>query len=230
MSRCRNIFPKRHSVFTVIHVETEEQALRNCEISRNANTDGTFLINHGMNPTDLLEIHHKVYQVYPDWWIGVNCLGNDPSETFQMVTDEVAGIWVDNAMIDENSDIQTEAEIIQKVREKSGWQGLYFGGVAFKYQRLVTDLERASTIAMTYMDVVTTSGPGTGKAANTTKIQRMKQALGDFPLAIASGIRPDNIENYLDIADCFLVATGISRTWTGLDEYLVKQLVDKIRI
>ena len=229
MSKYKKLFPNRHSVFTVIHVESEEQALRNCEIAITSNADGAFLINHGMSSEDLLKIHHKAFQEFPDWWIGVNCLDSNPVKTFEMITDEVAGIWVDNAMIDEKSDNQFHADRIQKVREKSGWQGLYFGGVAFKYQKQVDDLEKASSIAMRYMDVVTTSGMGTGIAADIEKIQRMKQGLGDYPLAIASGIRADNIESYLDSADCFLVATGISRNWVELDEELVRQLVEKVK-
>jgi predicted TIM-barrel enzyme len=229
MSRYRKLFPNHHSVFTVIHVEYEEQALRNCEIARTAGADGTFLINHGISSTDLLKIHHTAFQEFPDWWIGVNCLDNDPSETFKMVTEEVAGIWVDNAMINENMNIQPNADRIRKAQEESRWQGLYFGGVDFKYQRHVNDLENASNIAMRYMDVVTTSGAGTGIAADATKIQRMKKALEDFPLAIASGITVDNIENYLDKADCFLVATGVSRSWAELNEELVKQLVEEVR-
>lgn len=67
------------------------------------------------------------------------------------------------------------------------------------------------------MDAVTTSGPGTGYAADIEKIRRMKQALGNTPLAIASGITPENIVNYLPHADCFLVATEISRNFTELD-------------
>ncbi len=57
----------------------------------------------------------------------------------------------------------------------------------------------------------------------------MKEAIGDSPLAIASGIRPDNVTDYLDCADCFLVATGISRTWTDLDPALTAELVTKVR-
>ena len=132
-------------------------------------------------------------------------------------------------MINENSNIQFDADNIRKAQEESRWQGLYFGGVSFKYQRRVDDLEKASTIAMNYMDVVTTSGPGTGEAADTTKIKRLKKAFGNFPLAIASGITVENVEYYLDYADCFLVATGISRTWAELDEDLVKLLVEKVR-
>lgn len=60
-------------------------------------------------------------------------------------------------------------------------------------------------------------------------IQRMKQALGDTPLAIASGITPENVADYLPHADSFLVATGISRSFTELDPVRVQALVDQVR-
>jgi hypothetical protein len=126
-------------------------------------------------------------------------------------------------------DDQTSTDIIRDRRKASGWQGLYFGGVAFKYQRPVHDLARAAGLASKYMDVITTSGPGTGQASSRAKIRAMKEALGDFPLAIASGITPANVHDYLDVADCFLVATGISKSFTELDSTLVKRLAHAIK-
>ena len=54
---------------------------------------------------------------------------------------------------------------LQASRESSGWKGLYFGGVAFKAQRLVADelVGKAAAIATRYMDVVTSSGRATGE-------------------------------------------------------------------
>ena len=101
--------------------------------------------------------------------------------------------------------------------------------MAFKYQRLIYDLRQAAVKATPYMDVVTTSGPGTGHAAAVAKIRLMKQALGDFPLAIASGVTPENVADYLPYADCFLVATGISRSFEELEPERVKLLVRNIR-
>ena len=57
----------------------------------------------------------------------------------------------------------------------------------------------------------------------------MKAALGDVPLAIASGITPENVGCYLEIADCFLVATGISKSFVDLDAGLLQELVNTIR-
>ena len=56
----------------------------------------------------------------------------------------------------------------------------------------------------------------------------MKEAVGDFPLAIASGITPENVADYLDVADCFLVATGISRSFTELDPAKVRSLSEQV--
>lgn len=225
----RTIFSNRHVILPVIHVDSEAQALRNVEIARNANADGVFLINHGMSATELLSIHRVVFAQYSDWWIGVNCLDLTPVQVFQAIDNTVKGVWVDNAMIDENAEQQPSAEKVLTVREKAGWSGLYFGGVAFKYQRPVDDLASAARKAARYMDVVTTSGPGTGDAASTEKIRVMKQALGHHPLAIASGITPENVHEYLDCADCFLVATGISHSFEELDVERVTALVERIR-
>src|SRR5438477_29238 len=78
-------------------------------------------------------------------------------------------------------------------------------------------LAAAARAAAASMDVVTTSGPGTGQAAAPDKLRRMKEALGVTPLAIASGVTPENVGGYLPWVDCFLVATGISRTFEEFD-------------
>lgn len=222
------VFSQRRVVLPVIHVESEHQARRNADLARQAGADGVFLINHYSGHEDLLAVHQKVHEDHPDWWIGVNCLDLDPPETFEAANDAVAGIWVDNAGVDERKHEQPLAEEATAARERSGWKGLYFGGVAFKYQRPVEDLTRAARIAVRHMDVVTTSGPGTGIAAAREKIVAMKEAVGGFPLAIASGITPDNVADYLDVADCFLVATGISRSFTELDPEKTRTLIERV--
>jgi len=225
----RIVFPEHHIILPVIHVGSQQQALRNANIARDANVDGVFLINHEMSYSELLSIHRAVVAEHGDWWVGVNCLDLSPIEVFRCIDDTVAGVWVDNAMIHENAEVQPKAERVLDARKKTGWPGLYFGGVAFKYQRPVDDLAQAARKAAQYMDVVTTSGPGTGHAASPEKISVMKQALGDHPLAIASGITPENVGDYLDSADCFLVATGISKSFEELDPDRVNTLVKKIR-
>ena len=59
------------------------------------------------------------------------------------------------------------------------------------------------------MDVITTSGVATGQEADLGKIETFRTAIGDRPLALASGISPENARDYADV-DCFMVATGIN--------------------
>ena len=229
-SRFRSVFSRRHVVLPVVHVKSEEQTLRNVRIAHHAGADGVFLINHGISGERLLSIHKTVRAAHPDWWVGVNRLGAlSPADVFLSVDNSVSGVWVDSAMIDERSESQPHAQHVLEVQETTNWQGLYFGGVAFKYQRHVEDLAKAARNAAPYMDVVTTSGTGTGHAAHVEKIRVMKRALGEYPLAVASGITPDNVEDYLKIADCFLVATGISRSFHELDPDSVEELVHTVR-
>ncbi|QEL20929.1 BtpA/SgcQ family protein [Limnoglobus roseus] len=228
VSRYRQAFSRRHTVLPVIHVDSLEQAHRNARAAREAGADGVFLINHGMADEALLDIHGAVADANPTWWVGVNCLGLSPEQAFRAVPANVSGVWADNAGIEEGQPDQPYAERVLAAHRSHAPAGLYFGGVAFKYQRAVEDLEAACRVAARYMDVVTTSGPGTGAAAEVEKIARMKRALGGTPLAIASGITPENVGTYLPHADCFLVATGISRSFTELDPARVLGLVRRV--
>lgn len=229
MTSYHDVFSGRHAVLPVIHVVSDSQAFENATIAEQAGADGVFLINHSISVDQLISVYCKLRDRMADWWIGLNCLGSSAQEAVLAIPEDVSGLWTDCAEIDESSADQPAAEAILKARNQSGWGGLYFGGVAFKYQRHVTDFVSAARTAAKYMDLVTTSGPGTGRAADPAKIKTMKQAIGEASLAIASGITPDNVVQYLDCADCFLVATGISRSFTELELSLVQKLVNRVR-
>ncbi|MEO1548962.1 MAG: adenine phosphoribosyltransferase [Pseudomonadota bacterium] len=202
-------------VLPVIHVLETERTLANIEVLEAANAKGCFLINHDFGVPPFLEILQEVRAAKPDLWLGVNFLAVTGREAFPQLAAlgrlgcRIDAYWADDARIDERQDIQTEAQEIQAAR--SGWQGLYFGGTAFKKQRpvAVADYPAAASIARDWMDVVTTSGPATGMEADDGKIGAFRETLGDAPLALASGITPDNAHRYREV-DCFMVATGIN--------------------
>jgi phosphoribosylanthranilate isomerase len=98
---------------------------------------------------------------------------------------------------------------------------LYFGSIAFKGQPQPADLRTMTRLACLYMDVVTTSGEATGRAAEPAKLQVMHGEAGETPLGIASGITPDNVRAYL-------VASGISVDFHSLSPERVKSLNDLI--
>lgn len=216
------------TILPVVHVVTLQQALDNVGIAKEVGANGIFLINHDVSDQDLLAIHDSVADSFPDFWTGVNCLGLTPDEVFCVISEKVHGVWADNAGIEEHTAKQEIAETVLSIKNKHVPNCRYFGGVAFKYQRPVEDLEAACEIAPRYMDVVTTSGRGTGHAADVDKIRRMKKALGEYPLAIASGVTPENVEDYLPYVDYFLVATGVSKSHTEFDQLRLRELVSRV--
>ena len=104
-----------------------------------------------------------------------------------------------------------------------------FGSVAFKTQREEPNPPLAALKAIELGWIPTTSGIGTGVAADLDKIIKMKEMIGDSPLAIASGITPENVNSYLPYIDYFLVATGISKDFYNFDENKLKDLNNKIK-
>ena len=78
------------------------------------------------------------------------------------------------------------------------------------------------------MEVVCTSGRRTGVAADVPKVRIMREAIPDVPLALASGVTPENVDGFLPYVEAYLVATGIEERFGVLDPARTKALADKI--
>jgi uncharacterized protein len=227
------------AVTPVIHVLDLAQTLANIGHAMRLGAPGIFLINHDFPVADFLPILRLVRIECPDLWLGVNFLAQSGRIAFPILGKlaaegcQIDAYWADDACMDERQPMQTEAEAIAAIRDASGWQGLYFGGVCFKKQRPVDPALNAHSahVARPFMDVVTTSGLATGEAADLTKISDFRQGLGHAPLAIASGVTPENAATYAADVDCFLVATGINRTndFYNIDPARLAALLDFTR-
>ena len=203
-------------VLPVIHVLDSARTRKNVEILLEAGAPGCFLINHDFEPEKFLPIIRDTRALFPSLWMAVNFLAVTGEHAFPMLGKlqaegcKVDAYWADDACIDEDG-VNVEARAIAAARESSDWDGLYFGGTAFKKQREV-DPSRygdAAREACAFMDVITTSGIATGQEADLTKIETFRAAIGERPMALASGISPENARQYADV-DCFMVATGIN--------------------
>lgn len=106
---------------------------------------------------------------------------------------------------------------------------MFFGGLAFKYQKQPKNLKLACIEATLTTDVATTSGTGTAKPASIDKIKTIREYLGDHPMAIASGVLVDNIESYIGLVDYFLVASSITDENEFIIEKKLKELKNKIK-
>ena len=208
-------------VIPVVHVLDVAQTERNLRIVIGEGAAGAFLINHDFSVERFLPIVREIRGRFPALWFGVNFLAVTGREAFPVLGElqgqgvPVDAYWADDARIDEMRppEDQPEAEEIAASRAASRWQGVYFGGTAFKKQREVASKDYcvAAGLAAMRMDVVTTSGVATGQAVDMTKVAAFRRGVGEAALALASGVTPENAACYGAEVDCFLVATGINR-------------------
>lgn len=231
MTRVAEVFGVPRVLLPVIHPVGRDEALASVEVAVAAGVKGVFVINQGMSEKQVLALMKELRGRHPELWVGVNLLGFSPGEILERGLEagdgRLDGIWSDDAQIDEDAGPQPEAAAFVAARREVGWNGLYFGGVAFKYQREVADakLEWAARVARGYMDVVCTSGPGTGHEARVEKVAAMRSGLGpEGALALASGVTPENVGKFLPYVDAYLVGTGIEARLGVLDPERVTAL------
>jgi predicted TIM-barrel enzyme len=84
----------------------------------------------------------------------------------------------------------------------------------------------AARLAVNLGFIPTTSGHSTGVAADPSHVEAMRKLLepGD-PLAIASGITPENAELFLPFVSHVLVSTGVSSSFHEFDPAKLRALV-----
>ncbi|KKL85770.1 hypothetical protein LCGC14_1951380, partial [marine sediment metagenome] len=97
----------------VVHVLNFEQTMGQLKIAFSSNVDGVFLIGHGIRYKKLFDIYSQVRDVYPYKWIGLNCLDLRPLELFSRIPKGVNGVWVDNAYINEELDVNEQKYPLQ---------------------------------------------------------------------------------------------------------------------
>jgi hypothetical protein len=218
--------PKVH---TVVHVRDTEQALRQVRLARDLGSDGAWLISHGGEAPDLRKLFEEARSHFPDFWLGVNFLDLRADEAMSFVSNHADGLWSDTAHIHPENNRRV-AERVRALQLGRPWEGKYFGGVAFKGQHLELDPGAAAERAVDFVDVVTTSGAATGVSAPEQKIRSMYEVLaGRRPLALASGITPENVDVYLPYVEFLMVSTGVSKDFYELDPDRLARLVERVR-
>ena len=240
----REIFHKEFkvigpAVLPVIHVQDQIQINRNIDLVVECGAQGVFLINHDFGVSDFLPLIRACRRDHPSLWLGINFLGVTGLSAFPILGDlekdgcAIDAYWADDARIDERKTDQLEAAEIAEARTMSHWSGLYFGGTAFKKQRVVDSANyvEAAVHASKWLDVITTSGISTGQAADVEKIRKFRDGAKDTALAVASGITPENVNCYRSNIDAILVSTGINRNndFYNIDRVKLDRLIQNCR-
>jgi hypothetical protein len=222
----------------VIHHRDIETTLANVELARKYRCSGVFLIDMNGGKRDELfavghiinkrtaELYKAIGYSYEGFKLGINDLSSKELFTIEDST-PFGYVWVDNPGVTSKG-ANSHALNVNHLVDVNG-SIRFFGSVAFKTQDYEPDPAQAAINARNLGWVVVTSGPRTGSPPDVEKIKTMKEALGDDgELALASGITPDNVDEFLPYVDYFLVATGISKNFHEFDEEKLAKLAEKI--
>jgi len=228
MNKIASTFGKPRVLLPVIHAITEAQVRQSADVAHENGADGVFVINQGgMSAVEVVGVALKL-----PGWCGVNLLGVARASVPHRKDLAIDGIWRDDAGVTtDEAESLAALHDFETILRRAAWPGLYFGGVAFKYREAVPpnrygDVARYAVAGG--VDVVTTSGAATGSPPGVDKVRRMREAIGDHALAVASGIQPENVESFLPYVDAYLVASGIESSFGTFDPARLRDMAATI--
>tara|TARA_B100000809_G_scaffold168899_1_gene166211 strand:+ start:3498 stop:4190 length:693 start_codon:yes stop_codon:yes gene_type:complete len=214
-------------VLPVIHILNKQQAIEQAELLVKAKCDGFWLINHGGDDELTLSLAVDLSKRYPELMVGVNLLSHSAESALNATIEhDLKYLWLDfagvHSLTPDNALLERQKLLSQKHNIT------IFAGTAFKYQRHEPNHVQAAELAQSHGLVVTTSGSGTGHAADLNKIKAMSCAV-DGHLAVASGLTPENLSDYHPYVEYALVATGISQDDHHFDSEKLVMFMNRVQ-
>ncbi len=211
----------------VIHHSHKNITFSNVEKISNAGADGLFLISMEGNNEDIPVLSKQIKNEFPHLLVGFNLLGVSAKHAVELsLSLGLDMTWSDNNIVSSSNTALEALEISKLIKNTNH---LFFNSVAFKYQSIEKNPPLAAKNSFNLNFIPTTSGDGTGIAANIDKVAQIKEQYKEIPLALASGLTPLNISSYKDYIDYALVATGISDSFHVLNENLIKEFISNAK-
>lgn len=243
-------FPNPHSIVVAIHAKSIAHALEQSEIALQNGADWIAVVTHDISPSEWFESLVAVKEKFPYHKAILNILDwkFDPETIFSTMYEKnllkkIDGIRADCAYMPWVDWIERDERCIARntknIQVENSYPGLYFWWLNFKGQIEIPNEELwvATSIAKKFIDVITTSWPGTWKSADPKQIAFMKSIIWDYPFAIASGVTAENFHEFAPHLDLTFVNTWVSKDiqigsitkkdFYHLDPELVAKLMSK---
>lgn len=217
-------------IYPVVHHTNSQTTMDEAKLAFECGADGVFLISHDGYDETIVNLAYLLHHEYPHKDIGVNLLSTSLDAALSKVKHHrIKMLWLDNCGINSDNKLCNFTKL-QKIKDflEETKSIQIFGGVAFKYQDHEADPFAAAYVANQIGLVPTTSGSGTGSAPELQKIIDMSIA-SEGNLAIASGMTPDNIEEFAPYLSHILVATGVSKDMYHFDYEKLSVFIAKVR-
>ena len=88
-----------------------------------------------------------------------------------------------------------------------------------------------SVVFSSLADAVLVSGPMTGVPPSPETLVRVKEAVGDVPVLVNTGVNQENVVEFLKVADGAIVGTSLKRegvTWNPVDVDRVRAFMERV--
>jgi hypothetical protein len=221
----QNPSDNRPQVWPVIHLRSLDLGIENAQITADSGCPGVFLISMDGNDESIDPIADSIKTRLPNLLVGVNYLTKTAEAAIaRSLKAGHHATWADGAGIRSDEDSALPARCAALLAGRKDHQ--FFASFDFKYQRKDPNPPRAARMALDLGFVPTTSGMKTGSAPVPAKLAAIRDEIGiEAPLAVASGITPDNVASLGPYLSHILVATGISRSFYEFDADLLGTLM-----
>lgn len=215
----------RTAIYPVIHHLDAPTTIAQAALAARCGAHGVFLINHNPRVDDaiLVQLGVEIRLAHPGLRVGINMLHAPVRQAAHAVRD--AGldmVWGDDCGVSSAGLTPRGEAMRQFALAHPGVE--VFASVAFKYQPYEHRPMAAADTARLSGFTPVTSGAATGSPPEILKIEQMSHS-GKAPLAVASGMTPENVSRYAPMLSAILVATGVSVDEHHFDEKRLRLLV-----
>lgn len=144
-------------------------------------------------------------------------------EVFTGVYDADMGLW------------QPDAASAVRLRSNLGEECLLLYNINAEFASPVGTRSNAakarSAVFASLADAICVSGPMTGQAVDVSDIREVKEVLPETPVIANTGVRRDNVQEILAVADAAIVGTSFKKdgdTWNPVDVDRVSSFMDYV--
>lgn len=144
-------------------------------------------------------------------------------EVFTGVYDSDMGLWI------------PDAATAVRLRATLGADCALFYNINAEFASPVGSRSHAaraqSAVFASLADAICVSGPMTGQAVDVSNLEEVRRAVPSTPVIANTGVRHENVDDILAVADAAIVGTSFKRdgdTWNEVDRERVERFMTKV--
>lgn len=209
VSKFAKQFPFPHTVIPLVRIDDADEAIMACiDKIKGEGAHGVILINRDISVTyqRIIKVHQMVRARHPKLWIGMNFVDLNSLAAMKKLPHGAPGVWIPDTGINTANKIwpTTWAEAVRDVFSKRGGNSgtIVFGGLVSERTGR-NDFIAAAQLATRFVDVIVL-GSEMDPPPSLRTIGRIREAIGNFPLAVAGIMGPSLMERLMPHVDCIM--------------------------